>query len=204
MGKRGPKATGRTGVILSTRIDAELRSRLDAASTASGLTLSREVQRRLERSFGDDNDIQERFGGKRAYAFVRALGAVFSPVGETAFSLKHLQHGKDGAWLNDPYAYDQAAKAVVAVLESMRPSGDIEAPNHFEVAPEGMESTFAVIRSALPLLGASVARNAMSDIANAAEEGAKGVSTKKPSNVTRRIAEDLGDVARRAKKRVKP
>ena len=102
MGARGPKSTSEYSgptAVLSTRITADLRRELEAAAKARGVTLSREIEHRLRRTFLEDRKIEETFGTKRDYAIMRMLGASTEPM----TSVK--APGSD--WIRDPYLFDQ-------------------------------------------------------------------------------------------------
>lgn len=79
----GPKPRGPfedKQATLTTRITAQTRQRLEEAAEASGLSLSQEIERRLDRSFKedhvDDEIIKERWGDKFAYNFMKVLASV--------------------------------------------------------------------------------------------------------------------------------
>ena len=88
------------------------------AATKSGRSLSQEVEHRLRRSFDEDRDLFERFGGRQNYSLLRLVGA------SLATSIN--PNDSSATWLDDPYAFDQALQSVVAVLEAFRPPGDPE------------------------------------------------------------------------------
>ena len=76
MGKRGPAAKGEFGdksAVLSTRISADLRAALEKSVAQSGLTLSREIEHRLRRSFDDDKIANEGFGTRRNRALMKMI-----------------------------------------------------------------------------------------------------------------------------------
>lgn len=120
MGKRGPAPTGEYGdksQVLSTRIRADTRAALVAAAENSGRSLSQEIEHRLRRTFTDDKNIVDVFGSRRNYALMKIIASVI----ETTVDLKR----PNAVWLDSPYAFDQVAKAVAAVLEAIRPAGEL-------------------------------------------------------------------------------
>jgi hypothetical protein len=129
MGKRGPAPSGEYSdktQVLSTRISAGLRANLATAAKSSGHTLSREIEHRLRRTFSDDAKISDAFGDRRNYALMKMISSVVEAVvnrkilsAVTAKQLKKLH------WLDDPYAFDQAIRAIAAVLDAIRPPGEI-------------------------------------------------------------------------------
>lgn len=58
------------------RPTTDLREKLEHASATSGLSLTQEVERRLEQSFLDEAALVEAFGGKETYYLLRMLGSV--------------------------------------------------------------------------------------------------------------------------------
>lgn len=196
MGKRGPKAESPATAILSTRIWPETRAALEAAAAENGRPLSREVEDRLRRSFEEDRSIVEQLGGRKVFALMRFVAAALIPVGETTYFMKHLRDGSDGAWLSDPYAFDQAVKAVNEVLEERRPAGDPTIPPYFASSPEhdaDFEKTLAAIRKALKSIGADAAQKIISEVraADPLVVPPLGKESKRQA-LARRIATDLG------------
>jgi hypothetical protein len=120
MGKRGPAPTGEYGdksQVLSTRIRADTRASLVAAAESSGRSLSQEIEHRLRRTFTDDRNIVDAFGSRRNYALMKLIASVI----ETTANLKRPNID----WLDDPYAFDQVTRAVAAILELIRPAGEL-------------------------------------------------------------------------------
>jgi hypothetical protein len=121
MGKRGPAPKGEyTGKskVLSTRIRPDTREALSAAAKASGRSLSQEIEHRLRRSFLEDEKIADMFGTRQTFLIMRI----------TALALQRAWNPDkpEADWLNDPFAFEQAVKIVAAVLEAIRPPGEIE------------------------------------------------------------------------------
>lgn len=134
MGDRGPKPKGGYGEkreVLSTRITASTREALKQASEESGLSISSEVERRLRRSFAGEEKIVELFGGPQMYALLRLISSSMNITGPSAYRIQHDDPDAsppEMAWMSNPFAYDQAVKSTVRVLDSLRPPGD---PNDF-------------------------------------------------------------------------
>jgi hypothetical protein len=138
MGKRGPAAKGEypdKTQVLSTRISAELREALEIA--AKGSTLSREIEHRLRRTFDQDKEINLVFSSRRMFQLMRLIASVI----DSTVSRKVAAPKKPNLdWLNDPYAYDQAMRAVVDLFERMRPPGVI--PQSLDEALDQYDGTF--------------------------------------------------------------
>ena len=112
---------------LELKLTAQIRQRLDRASQQSGRTQIQEAELRLERSF----ERQSLFTEVLELQYGRGLAGVLAVLGETMhYALEMLgPFPKPGArldetLLNDPYAYDEVAKCVEAVLKELRPSGE--------------------------------------------------------------------------------
>jgi hypothetical protein len=124
--KHGKKST------LSIRATADLKKRLDRAAKESDRPFSQEAEIRLERSFERQDlisDVLDLTYGQRVADFLIAIGALMSKTGRHAgFISSRTLAGADN-WLDDPWAYEQAAQAVQQLLDKLRPPGEIKAPN---------------------------------------------------------------------------
>ena len=118
MGKRGPAPKGDyagKSKVLSTRITPETRTHLEAASKATGRSLSQEIEHRLARTFRDDRQIESVFGSRRNFMLMRLIAAIAA----TPHNPKHP--GAD--WLDDPFLFDQVAQSISVLLPLVRPQG---------------------------------------------------------------------------------
>ena len=125
MGKRGPAAKGEFGdksAVLSTRISAELRAALEKSVAKTGLTLSREIEHRLRRSFDDDRLASEGFGNRRNRALMKMI----------AISTQTAWHPDkpDVDWLDDPWLFHQTLQRINFILMGARPNGKVEPPSN--------------------------------------------------------------------------
>ena len=121
MARRKKSAT----VQVKVRIKEELRARLENAAKARDVSMNAEIGERLETSFEYEN----RLGGPMVADLLESIGATMRSTGEHgAFFATHQLH-KDGKWLANPYAFDQAAKAAMTIIEAHRPSGKIMIPS---------------------------------------------------------------------------
>ena len=113
---------------LNMRTTKELRERLEAAAAASGRSLAQEVEARLQRSFDQDQRLQDAFGSVKLFNLMRSIAATMEAAGLLAnFDAGGAaQSSRD--WLGHPYAYDQAIRRAVQILEAGRPPGEIERP----------------------------------------------------------------------------
>jgi hypothetical protein len=128
-----PRTTKPTGGAkrhpLNMRTTRETRERLEAAASANGRSLAQEVEARLERSFAQDQRLEDVFGSADLFGLLRAVGTAMDAAGKSAgFMATRSPEGARG-WIDHPYAYDQAVQAAVRVLEALRPHGEIEPPD---------------------------------------------------------------------------
>lgn len=127
---------------LGLKVTAEIKNRLEAAARISGRTQSQEAEWRLERSF-DRQDLLSEFleasYGPQVAGLLLLLGGALRDVASVASALTLIARGVSqdsvkgfsGAawadrWLDHPHAYDEACKAVLTVLEALRPPGSTE------------------------------------------------------------------------------
>jgi hypothetical protein len=125
VGKRGPAPKGEyegKTAVFSTRIRPDTRRRLIAAAAASGRSLSQELEHRLRGSFIEEDTEREFYGDVETAALLKVLGIVIG-------SITTVRGRSKGRWVDDPYRFDQAAKAVAGALELFRPAGKIP-PSH--------------------------------------------------------------------------
>ncbi len=121
MARRKKSAT----VQLKVRIKEELRARLEKAAKARDVSMNAEIGERLGKSFEYEN----RLGGPLVADLVELIGAAMRSTGEYgAFFATHQIH-KDGKWLANPYAFDQATRAAMTVFNAHRPPGKITVPS---------------------------------------------------------------------------
>ena len=155
MARRKKSAT----VQLKVRIKEELRARLEKAAKARDVSMNAEIGERLEKSFEYEN----RLGGPLVADLVESIGAVMRSTGEHgAFFATHQIH-KDGKWLANPYAFDQATKAAKTVFKAHRPPGKITVPSptvHHVVGGDPKESE-ELVRHLFTELGALMAEKEM-------------------------------------------
>jgi hypothetical protein len=108
------------GKVLSTRITAELREAIEESSRTNGLSLSQEIEHRLRRSFDEDQSIIKIFGNRRNYAVLRLISSYMAVI--------HNPTNLEASWLDDPFVFAQLAKAIMVMLDQLRPPGDPTPP----------------------------------------------------------------------------
>lgn len=89
----------------------EVRAKLEAAARENNRSLSSEIESRLERSLGQEEDLYQSFGGKHVYAMARMLAA--------AVMAAESQMGK--RWQEDEETYLLAKGTIEALLGALGP-----------------------------------------------------------------------------------
>jgi hypothetical protein len=117
-----PKAGER--VSLGLRVTADIKKKLDKAAERASRSQSQEAERRLERSFAEE----DRLGGPQLVELLEAMASAMKITGQTAALAESDNVMNQGQWLRLPYAFDQAAQAAAAVLEQHRPPGERDVP----------------------------------------------------------------------------
>ena len=118
--------------------------------------------KRLERSF----ETEDRFGGPRAIELIEAIGAVMKHTGQHAGFYETNKLANQGEWLDLPYAFNQAAKAAITILEHhAEPLGKIVVPkpNVVEIVGGDPKETMKRTRWMIKNLGLSFALKEIRD-----------------------------------------
>jgi hypothetical protein len=114
---------------MNLNVSAEVRSQLEATAKRAGRSLSQEAERRLEGSFVRQNLLNEVLTlvyGPRLAGLLVLLGALMDAAGrETNF----LSTNSRGDWTNNSFAYDQAVKAAIWLLDTARPASERDLPS---------------------------------------------------------------------------
>jgi hypothetical protein len=189
MGKRGPAPKGEyanKSAVLSTRITSDLKNSLASAAKSSGRSLSQEIEYRLRRSFDEDRNIFDLFGGRQLYAIFRIIPR-----------LAELHGARRDDWLHDPYLFDQTLRSVNAVLEQFRPHGEVSrgAGPRAEANSPIQQSWSEAFQVAAETHGVWAAKNLVEQIAKG-EPGLPAAPTKR-CDPTPYIKNDLGTLTRR-------
>ncbi len=212
MGERGrpPKGEFKNKLAtISTRVTSDTREALEGAANKSGRSLSQEIEWRLRRSFDEERKIMDNLGGPESYAFLRLIAQSIDMTARQAGVIATLVRGHPVHWVNDPYVYDQAVKAVNVVLEAFRPAGDRARPK-IEVSAgpgENQEETEQAVDQVLDVLGEGLgawgpayAVELLREVAKAPElPGVPQASTQKSETkeLAERVRPVLGDLAKR-------
>jgi hypothetical protein len=149
VGRRGPKPRdkySKKSQVLTTRIEHDLRSELEAASKKKGHSLSQEIGNRLRRSFIEDDKIEYAFGNLRNYRLAQIVFLIL----QTASNPEK----PDVDWLHDPYAFDLACQTLSSFLATMRPSGEGKLSNASLEIGHGWDPIIAAQNMVMEIQGA--------------------------------------------------
>lgn len=128
--KRGRPTVGER-IPLGLRVTPDLKAQLDRAATASGRSQSQEAELRLESTFKAGQAVYDALDlayGRRLTGILLAAVNAAQLTGTRAVSLSQWNFYGGEEWVLDPYAYDQAVKAINFILEAFRPKGEIALP----------------------------------------------------------------------------
>jgi hypothetical protein len=128
--KRGrptkPPTPGRKSP-LGLRVTPEIKDALDSAAQRNSRTQSQEAELRIEATFRAEQQLSqglELVYGKRIAGLLTLLGHVLRDLGPTASNVATLSAEVDPDWLSNPFAVDQAEKAIGFIFDAIRPEGD--------------------------------------------------------------------------------
>jgi len=149
---------------LGLRVTKETKARLDKAADASGRSLSQEAETRLENTFNAGNAVFDALDlayGRRWGGLLLAIAQVAQITGTRAVSVSQWNFEGCEDWMADPYAYDQAMRGIVSLLEAFRPHGKIVSP----------PNTMGLPADAFGRLGEGYARDLLGGLVNPDSKG---------------------------------
>jgi hypothetical protein len=114
---------------LGLRVTKEVKKKLTDAANASGRSQSQEAELRLEQTFNATNTLYDALDlayGKHLTGLLLAMAQAAQITGTRAMTVNEWNFEGCEDWVLDPYAYDQAVKAINSLLEEFRPKGKIE------------------------------------------------------------------------------
>jgi len=115
---------------LGLRVTKETKKKLTDAANASGRSQSQEAEFRLEQTFNATQSLFDSLDlafGQHWTGILLALAQAAQLTGTRALAVNKWNFEGCEGWVEDPYAYDQAVKAVNTILEAFRPKGDVSA-----------------------------------------------------------------------------
>jgi hypothetical protein len=121
--------------LTSFRTTDEIRDKLAEAAKARGVSVNQEINERIAASF-DRRDITEQptlnWLMKLVAVAMQDAGQKAKAFKESHFGVRPWNEDDIRLWFHDPYAFDQAKRAVEAILEACRPPGSPEPPAYEE------------------------------------------------------------------------
>jgi len=127
----------RTAVVqLKVRMREVLRAKLEKEAKQRGTSINAEIVDRLESSFERKDLLTEVLSltyGRQVAGILMLLGSAMNHAGVnsllTAAGGPFFDDNTDfTSWIDHPNAYEQAKLGVVAVLDALRPKGDVTEP----------------------------------------------------------------------------
>jgi hypothetical protein len=192
---RGPGRPPLPGerVPLGLRVTKETKFRLDQASHASGRSQSQEAEFRLEQTFNSQSTLFDALDlayGRHWTGLLLAMAQVGQLTGTRGISVSQFNYEGCEDWVSDPYAYDQAVRAVAFVLECFKPRGKIVLPIEKYGLPD----------EAWERLGEGFARNVLADLGRRADKKADSRTDKEAdSSIVHAIRQRLGKIMGRVR-----
>jgi hypothetical protein len=113
------------------RTTSKTRDRLQALADARGVSINREINDRLERSFiGDALQLGHSEAAPELFAVLNMVAAAMNAAGRAAAFCISFDEKKAAAWQTDSFAFGQATKAAQTILETCRPLGEAIPAQH--------------------------------------------------------------------------
>jgi hypothetical protein len=112
------------------RTTTAMRESLQAAADAHGVSINREINDRLARSFEDHPSIEQDFFSRELYGIVRLIAVAMNDAGRFAALIEGREPESTNDWPNRPFAFSQAVRAAIYVLRALRPPGKWELPRY--------------------------------------------------------------------------
>jgi hypothetical protein len=138
--KRNPRPGER--FTIATRVQRELKLRLDAAAEASGRSQAQETELRLERSFDRTDLLSEVL----SLAFGKELAGLLIILGTAMHDQGRRITGKSD-WATDPVAYDAAVVAALWLLDLGQPEGSRASAADRDIAAQWGEDLIQAINA---------------------------------------------------------
>ena len=136
------------------------------------------------------------------YAILRLIASCMNMVGQHTFFAEYRKIAKESAWLSDPYAFDQAVKATISILEALQPEGDPTPKRKMEVVEVVGDDPKIDLEDLFRNFGEIAARGALIDVAGAEPiEPEPSDKTTKKQKLDSRIAAGLGPLRDNIKKK---
>ncbi len=130
-GRPGREPSPGERVHLGFRVTPDLKSQVEAAAAESGRSQSQEAELRLESSFQKQDlrsEVMSLAFGPELGGLLVMIGATLRELGPSAGFQSTMTLEGAQRWLDDPYAFDQAVRAIDRIVEALRPLGEVSPP----------------------------------------------------------------------------
>jgi hypothetical protein len=147
---------------LGLRVTKELKRKLRDISHESGRSLSQEAEFRLEQTFKSSSTLFEALDlayGRHTTGLLLALGLAIQTTGTRCLMLSKWKFDGCEDWLADPYAFDQAVRAVNTILERFRPPGGMKISGPADLRQSLPPGSFEVVGKSFAELLLETLRN---------------------------------------------
>jgi hypothetical protein len=164
-------------VDIKIRMREPLRASIEREAKRRGVSMNAEMVDRLQRTFAPTDPLEEmrgELGGVASYAIVTMIGHAMHSAGTNArMFAPGVTEAALREWHRNAYAFDQAAKAVIAVLKALQPPGDTTPPKPPDPLNTARENTGACPPLSISRLAANIgelfARTTLEAVADPAE-----------------------------------
>ena len=122
---------------LTLRVSDKTKAGLERDAAANGRSLSEEAEARLDQAARSQQMLEQGLDlalGRPGAGLILAIVHVVRDVARGAAFVTTNRHGGDD-WVNSPYAFEQVSRAIAAMLEAVRPEGDVTPPLPPDWAP---------------------------------------------------------------------
>jgi hypothetical protein len=153
------------GNFFSVRTTAEGMMKLRTAAEERFVSINREINDRLNASFDDDRNPDKVFSSRALFGLMKLVAAAMQTAGAHALHLDTGSPERGLEFFRDAYAYDQAMRAAITVLEACRPPGNRE---------PSQTSIDAAVNELKLRVGEVWAKNLLAEVADAEEVGSRG------------------------------
>jgi hypothetical protein len=130
-------------VQLGARVREPLRVALESAAASRGVSMNAEINERLMRSFEDEEKLETETDRVQLYSILRIIAAVMDHAGAAAAIISNMSTGAPRRWIDNPFAFDQATKAALYILDAFRPTGEIVGAPSSSIRMENVGNEFA-------------------------------------------------------------
>jgi len=118
-----------------------LKYALDDSAAKSGRSQSQEAEFRLERSFHDQDLLNETMTlayGSEGGAILAIIGAIIREVGFWAPQIAIIDKSSNGRWIDNRFLFDEVVGALNQIFGRLRPTDGAAPPKQFAALLDGI------------------------------------------------------------------